>query len=491
MSAILQHLNTIVTVYMTSVFNTGNRMLDNSLVAILVILLGYITNHFTEHWREFYNTIIYHIYGMAGHPLELSRAPYIIQTKFDMDLEEFDNRMSSEDLSEYDWKPVKSAKYITALINKHNQPRITGKNGNMFIQDYTDDTNRDIYPGIYPILVMSNGICTYYCSRTHQIYTRTHSTDGIRIVIQYLTSCFQNDPKQLANENNSIFQPLIERESRMTMNTIGTISVKKTFDSLFYEDKGALISLLERFQSGTMYPSHIPMDNKLGILLYGPPGTGKTGTISAIANKLGRNLVLVNFTQITTCKQLDSVFEKATVKTSVFVFDEFDCILDALGKKEDVEKQPLNDWGGLLLAAEGAERKEIISMMKAGIGRGADSPIDLAYLLQKLDGLVSAEDRIIIATTNHPDKINPALLRPGRFDIKLCLGYCTHKMVAEILDYYYKGKSGSKHESVYEAVMRVSIPDKVLSPLELMNRAMQAPTFEALLEDLSKLNRKN
>lgn len=487
MSAVLQHLNTLTTVYMTNLFNTGNRMLDNSLVAIVTIMIGYITTHFTEHWRELYNMIIYHIYDMKSHPFELLRAPYILQTSFDMDLNTFDERMSTEDLSDYGkyGNPNMISKYITKLIETNNYHRVSGKNGKTFINDYHDDGNTDVSPGIHPIHIMPNGLCVYYCSRTHIIYTRKQAVDAARIFVRYLETCYKNDTTHTAKENNSIIQPVFERgESRILMNTIGTISNKKTFESLFYEDKGALIGLLDRFKSGTMYPAHIPMDNKLGILLYGPPGTGKTGTISAIANMLGRNLILVNFTQITNCKQLDSIFEKATVKTSIFVFDEFDCILDALGKKEEAEKQPKNDWGGLLLAAEGDERKEIISMMKAGIGRGADSPIDLAYLLQKLDGLVSAEDRIIIATTNHPDKINPALLRPGRFDIKLCLGNCTQKMVAEILQYYYKDVRVGDKESVYDSVMRAPIPDKMISPLELMNRAMQAMSFEALLADL-------
>ena len=42
------------------------------------------------------------------------------------------------------------------------------------------------------------------------------------------------------------------------------------------------------------------MDNKLGILLYGPPGTGKTGTISAIANMLQRDIILVSCASLTT-----------------------------------------------------------------------------------------------------------------------------------------------------------------------------------------------
>lgn len=466
-------------------------MLDNSLVAILAIIIGYATTHFTEHWREIYNMIIYHLYGMRNHPFDISRAPYIIQTSFDMDIEGFNTQMEVQHLTYYGkyGKHDITGIYITDLINTHNQSRLTGKYGRLLINDSTDYTIRDVLPGIYPIHSMANGTTIYYCSRSHLLYAKRSSGDAVGMFVQYLEMRYKNDPNQQNNENNSIIQPVFEGDKRMTLNTIGMISQKKTFDSLFYENKETLIELLTRFKEGKMYPPHVPMDNKLGILLYGPPGTGKTGTISAIANMLRRNLVLINFTQITTCKQLDSIFEKATVNSSVFVFDEFDCILDALGKKEDVDRQPKNDWGGLLLAAEGNERKEIISMMKAGISRGADSPIDLAYLLQKLDGLVSAQDRIIIATTNHPDKINPALLRPGRFDIKLCLGNCTHKMVAEILQYYYKdGGCGDEKETrnIYEEVMRAPIPDKVISPLELMNRAMQAESFEALLADLVK-----
>jgi hypothetical protein len=62
-------------------------------------------------------------------------------------------------------------------------------------------------------------------------------------------------------------------------------------------------------------------------------------------------------------------------------------------------------------------------------------------------------------------------------------------MVAEILEYYYKdvGSKDKPQTSIYEAVMRAAIPDKAISPLELMNRAMQAPSFEALLEELIQL----
>jgi hypothetical protein len=242
--------------------------------------------------------------------------------------------------------------------------------------------------------------------------------------------------------------------------------------------------------------------------------------------------VVVNFAEVTKSKHLDMIMDPKKFKENIYVFDEFDCILDALGKT------PLergcgangsgagggNDWGTMLMAAEGEERKEILKMMREGRSQPADATIDMAYLLQKLDGLVSADDRIIIATTNNPDKINPALLRPGRFDMKLCLGNCTRKMLADILDYYYSGvlnvstplrrseqevedtpkscpasaghakgvlnfstgRCQGRVEGVRETVMATSIPDGRYSPLEIMNRAMQAPSFEALLAKLQE-----
>jgi SpoVK/Ycf46/Vps4 family AAA+-type ATPase len=263
---------------------------------------------------------------------------------------------------------------------------------------------------------------------------------------------------------------------------IGTISSKKTFDSLFFEQKPALMSLLKKFKDKTLYPPHVSMDTKLGILLYGPPGTGKTGTISAIANELGRHIITINFAEIRFCKDLDIILDPARYpyKDFLFVFDELDCILDALGELKQ-ESSSTNDWGTMLLAAEGDERKGIIEMMRNERQFKPTASIDMAYLLQKLDGLVSAEDRVIIATTNNPDKINPALLRPGRFDIKLCLGHCSRTMLADILAYYYKGVDG-----VREKVMEAKLHEGAITPLELINRAMQVEGIDALLADLRR-----
>jgi chaperone BCS1 len=201
------------------------------------------------------------------------------------------------------------------------------------------------------------------------------------------------------------------------------------------------------------------MDNKLGILLYGPPGTGKTGTISAIANMLKRDIILVNFVDINTCNDLDNIIDKN--KDKIIVFDEFDYILNALnatnGKAQEKLEEKETKWAELLAVAEGDERKDIMKMIKEN-KQTKDRPLDIGYLLSKLDGLEDNNGRIIIATTNNPEKVNPVLLRPGRFDLKLCLNNCSHTMYEDIIN------------SFFGVVPDISnIPAKKHSPLEVIN----------------------
>jgi chaperone BCS1 len=229
------------------------------------------------------------------------------------------------------------------------------------------------------------------------------------------------------------------------------------------------------------------MDNKLGILLYGPPGTGKTGTISAIANFLKRDILSINFSEITTCKQFDEALSNASIKSNIIIFDEFDCILDAvlggssIAQKKIVTEEPTKmNWGELLAAAEGEERNKILEMIRENKKVKPQEPINLAYLLSKLDGLESNEDRIIIATTNNPDKINPVLLRPGRFDLKICLGNCSTKMYRDILTNFFQ-LTNEQSQKINWSALR----EKKHSPLVVINTALKCQDIHKTINELS------
>lgn len=226
---------------------------------------------------------------------------------------------------------------------------------------------------------------------------------------------------------------------------IGTASKKRTFDSLFFEEKDRLIRILTAFKDKTMYPSHIGSDNKLGILLHGPPGTGKTHAVVATANFLGRSIASISMRDVKTCNDFDKVLDYPRNGT-VFVLEEIDCVLGVLRKRmatpsvppaDTEDDEEYNTLFQVYINTEDKEQKAQILDELQSIKKKKNNRLTLGYILEKLDGITDESDRIIIATTNYPELLDEALLRPGRLGFHLNLGLCTKKMIIDILVHYY------------------------------------------------------
>lgn len=476
------------TLFMSKWIDTGDKMLDTTLVGIMGVLAAGLITYISANWSQYYNMLVFYLYRMYHNPTDLARVPYRINIFEFTSYEDFRGKIL---YCRYLINIIRANKYsngdldraVKKYIDNRNIPALR-KQGDL--QRITCASGKEVYP----IAVSNSGNIVYYECNAGFVSICAKNLNDIEYIqeafIKEIVNILENK-NRIVVETDEIYVPTFTSSMSggitthyLTMKTLGKISKRKTFDTLFYPQKAELIGLLEKFQKGTLYPPHIPMDNKLGILLYGPPGTGKTGTISAIANMLGRSLLVINFTEVTTCKQLDEILKPADYNKYVIVFDEFDCILDVISGKSVERKEDKSDWGSMLLFAEGEERKNILQMMKEGRGRKADSGIDMAYLLQKLDGLESADGRIIIATTNNPDKINPALMRPGRFDLKVCLSLCTSSMAVDILVNFYKGD-----EKMRKRITGAQIPGGQYSPLQLINMAIQAPNVDKLLKRLT------
>ncbi len=192
-------------------------------------------------------------------------------------------------------------------------------------------------------------------------------------------------------------------------------------------------------------------------------------------------MFVVSFGKITKKSQLISALSQ---KDSIIVFDEFDLLLDVLVNKNEKEKREYpkhkkTDLSKLLSVVEGDERKQVLEMIKDEHKKcEEDDNLDLSYLLQKLDGLEDSSGRLIIATTNHPENINPALLRPGRFDLKLCLGNCSKKMLSDILSSYF-------NEEIQTELIE-NIPEFKWSPLEVINACILYHKIENVVDHLER-----
>jgi hypothetical protein len=195
----------------------------------------------------------------------------------------------------------------------------------------------------------------------------------------------------------------------------------KSFDNLFFEQKETIINRLKQYSDNERYKK-LGIPHTLGFLFYGEPGCGKTSCIKAIANHLQRSIVTINLKHVKDIKELTTLFLSRFIGSCmmlerskrIYVFEEVDCCVEdkdnpfldrALQpKKETKEEDKLDKLATVLLKDEKAEIKP-------------PSKITTGEVLELLDGIAETDDRIIIFTTNHPEKIDKAFMRPGRIDV--------------------------------------------------------------------------
>lgn len=123
-----------------------------------------------------------------------------------------------------------------------------------------------------------------------------------------------------------------------------------------------------------------------GYLLYGPPGSGKTSYIQALAGELDYNICVLNLSEANlTDDRLNHLMNHIPLR-SILLLEDIDAAFNNRAQTSD---------------------------------QGFQSGVTFSGLLNALDGVVSAEECITFMTTNHPDRLDPALLRPGRVDFKV------------------------------------------------------------------------
>jgi transitional endoplasmic reticulum ATPase len=191
-------------------------------------------------------------------------------------------------------------------------------------------------------------------------------------------------------------------------------------DAVTYEDVGGLRNEVRRIREMIELPlkhpevfEHLGIDPPKGVLLYGPPGTGKTLIARAVARESGVYFLHLNGPEIidkmygASEAQLRKMFDEAERNAPTIIFiDEIDAIAP---KREEMSGD------------RQVERRVV------------------AQLLALMDGLQSRGQVIVIAATNIPNAVDPALRRPGRFDREIVVGVPDEAGRREILDIHTRG----------------------------------------------------
>ncbi len=188
---------------------------------------------------------------------------------------------------------------------------------------------------------------------------------------------------------------------------------EKAIPAVTYEDVGGMKGVIQRVREMIELPLRHPelferlgVEPPKGVMLYGPPGTGKTLLAKAVANESGANFISIKGPELKSKwvgeseKFVRDLFKRAKqVAPTVIFFDEIDALVPKRG---------------------------------GHYGEQATESI-VSQLLTEMSGLEELKGVVVIAATNRPDMIDPALLRPGRIDRQILVPAPSEQARLEIL----------------------------------------------------------
>lgn len=179
-----------------------------------------------------------------------------------------------------------------------------------------------------------------------------------------------------------------------------------TFDTIFFKGKERLIKTVNDYCSGK--------SKKCVILLEGPPGTGKTSIIKSIANLTGKSIQLIKLDEITDLNHLiRMVFARRW-------FDPLECRTVFIEPKDKIIVFEDIDRDSDIVCDE--EKPQQVTSRLDDMEEIVKSGLTQSDLLQIMDGIIELKS-IVVMTTNHVEKLTPALIRPGRVTCNMHIGY--------------------------------------------------------------------
>jgi chaperone BCS1 len=166
-----------------------------------------------------------------------------------------------------------------------------------------------------------------------------------------------------------------------------------------------------------------------GYLFHGPPGTGKASLSFALAGIFGLRIYVVSFNSSLNEDALSSLFAYLPRRCIVLLEDIDIAGIPKRGKEKNIVADDSDAEDSAGNVDNGGTAKGPVNQEKDLPGK-TSSKVSLSALLNVIDGVASQEGRILLMTTNHIERLDDALIRPGRVDKTIKFGYATEETTA-------------------------------------------------------------
>ncbi|CAH1437231.1 unnamed protein product [Lactuca virosa] len=229
---------------------------------------------------------------------------------------------------------------------------------------------------------------------------------------------------------------------------------------------------LDRFVERREYYRKVGKAWKRGYLLYGPPGTGKSSLIAAMANHLNFDIYDLELTDVKSNSELRTLLV-ATANRSILVVEDIDCSVKFHDREAAEAARALAQKKGKLLPGEEKNISQAASLISINF-KGTQT-------LNYIDGLWSTcgDERIIIFTTNHKDKLDSALIRPGRMDVYIHMSYCTPCGFRQLVSNYLGINDHILFKQIEDLICEINV-----TPAEIAEQLLKNDNPDIVLDGL-------
>jgi hypothetical protein len=322
--------------------------------------------------------------------------------------------------------------------------------------------------GVKPDIVFYRGVPIWITDNPEVDRERTYHYCAINTINEkYCISVLYDFIKKLYRRNNILLNKadVTKFTEFVTQHRVASDISYRTFDDIFVDEKikNVLLKHIDSFASRKKWYKEHNIPYHYGIMLYGAPGTGKSVLAQAIASYLNSKMYVISGDNIFDLPDILGILIPAYMPSSrcrIVLCEDIDC---GLKKSADILDMLKSDDYRECDTVESVNTKR--DRRKAGF----------SSLLNAMDGLGAPEDIIYIFTTNNIDDIDPALIRPGRIDLKLEIGYVTRDQFDQFTMKYFDKVSDEKFD----------IKDN-MSFANIQNEMMKGSSFEEIVNFVRK-----